>query len=79
MTANFHLTNNFTTDIPFQFGNSGDTPMVGDWDADGWDSAGVWRSATWYLRNAYITGRADIEVPYGSSTDKPRMGDWRWQ
>jgi hypothetical protein len=75
-----------THESAFPYGGApGDVPLAGDWDGDGkdtarvygLDSAGVWRSATWYLRKAYFAGEADITVLYGLTSDKHRPGDWR--
>jgi hypothetical protein len=52
----------------FYFGIPGDAPLIGDWDGDGIDTAGVHRpsNGTVYLRNSLTTGVADTTHP-----DKP--------
>jgi len=50
-------------DYSFVFGNPGDRPVVGDFDGDGVDSAGVYRGGSWYLRNSNSSGPHDIFIP----------------
>ena len=47
-------------DYFFSFGNPGDVPVVGDFDGDGIDTVGVYRSGNWYLRNSNSTGAHDL-------------------
>lgn len=54
----------------FRYGNSGDTPLIGDWDSSGSDSPAVVRGNTWYLRYS-TTGTADITSAYGNVGDIP--------
>ena len=44
----------------FSFGNLGDVPVVGDFDGDGIDTVGVYRSGSWYLRNSNSSGAHDL-------------------
>ena len=44
----------------FSFGNPGDVPVVGDFDGDGIDTVGVYRSGSWYLRNSNSSGAHDL-------------------
>lgn len=58
------------------YGNPGDYPLTGDWNGDGLDSVGVYRSGVFYLRNSNSTGFADIVIPFGNPGDQPIAGDW---
>lgn len=62
----------------FEFGNSGDTPFIGDFDGDGVDTVGLYRRSTGfvYFRNALTTGIADSEFFYGDAGDQILAGDW---
>jgi hypothetical protein len=44
----------------FQYGAPRDIPLAGDFDANGVDSAGIYRSGTFYLRNSNSAGVADL-------------------
>ena len=65
-------------DFSFVYGNSGDTPIAGDWDGDGTDTIGVYRPATGQIlqRNSNSAGPADNTFQYGSPGDAYVMGDW---
>jgi hypothetical protein len=60
-------------------GESGDIPLIGDWDGDGFTEIGVFRPAnlTWYL-DKDIDGTPDIEFQFAGMTasDIPIVGDW---
>jgi hypothetical protein len=60
------------------FGIAGDRPVVGDWNGDGTETIGVYRSpsATFYLVNSNVFGSTPIVVLYGSPGDNPLPGDW---
>ena len=60
----------------FYYGKSGDTPVIGDWDGDGNDTAGIFRDNTgqWYLASS--SGSTYKTFFYGSSGDTPIIGDW---
>jgi len=60
----------------FGFGNSGDTPLWGDWNGDGTPSIGVYRPSnrTFYLSNDNKT--AAIVVTIGNTGDLPVAGDF---
>src|SRR4051812_27394845 len=64
-----------TTDVAYQFGNSGiDQAIAGDWDGDGKDGIGLFRqsSGEWFLVNrpSGNVGSWDIYVQtYGISGD----------
>lgn len=44
----------------FQYGAPGDQPLAGDYDGNGFDSVGIYRSGTFYLRNSNSSGVADV-------------------
>jgi hypothetical protein len=62
--------------IVFDYGDTGDFPIVGDWNGDGVDTPGVVRGAMWYLRNSNTSGVADLTFMYGNPGDNPFAGDW---
>jgi Tol biopolymer transport system component len=63
---------------PFDYGNPGDIPFVGDWDCDGEDTPGLFRpsDAFAYLRNTNTTGIADTRFFFGNPDDVPLAGDF---
>ena len=63
-------------DVAFTYGNTGDTPIMGDWNGDGEQTPGVVRGITWFLRNSNSTGVADEVLQYGNPGDKVVVGDW---
>ncbi len=65
-------------DYSFTFGNPGDTPFVGDFDADGMDTIGLHRASTGYvyLRNSNATGVADNQFFFGNPGDLFVAADW---
>lgn len=65
-------------DSSFSFGNPGDQPFVGDFDGDGIDTVGMFRSAsaTVYLKNSNGAGSADVAFPIGIPGDRALAGDW---
>lgn len=83
-TATFYLRNSNTTgdaDYTFQYGNPGDTAVMGDWTGKGWYTPGVVRADAngtlwWYLRNSNGSGGADITLAFGNYGDIPVVGDW---
>jgi hypothetical protein len=67
--------------IAFAFGNSGDRPLVGDWDGDGVVSRGVVRerpgfAPQWFLSDAVTGGGPLIAFAFGNPGDAPLVGDW---
>jgi hypothetical protein len=68
--------------ITFNYGpgNSGWTPIAGDWDGDARDTIGLYdpTGSAFYLRNSNDTGYANVTFGYGpaSSGWKPIVGDW---
>lgn len=56
---------------------SGDKPVVGDWDGNGKDDAGIYRNGRWYLRSsAEVQGSIVASFAYGTSIDVPVAGSW---
>ncbi len=64
--------------LRFFFGNPGDTPVMGDWDCDGIDTPGLFRTsdAFAYLSNANRSQVADIRFFFGDPSDLPLAGDF---
>ena len=72
-----------TTDSCFDFGVSGDLPVVGDWNGAGADKIGVFRPSLgqWFLDlngNGKWDGSPSDTIlgPFGSLGDLPVVGDW---
>ena len=67
-----------SADTSFLFGDSGDTPFAGDFDGDGLDTFGLYRttSGLMYYRNSLTTGIADYQFYYGDPGDRFVSGDW---
>jgi hypothetical protein len=65
-------------DLSFVFGDPSDIPLAGDWDGDGVDTIGVYRSSTaqFFLRNSNSAGEPDIVFAFGTAGDVPIVGDW---
>ena len=59
----------------FNYGNSNDFPVMGDWDGNGVDTPGVVQGNVWNLDNGYGTA-ADIVFGFGVATDTFIVGDW---
>lgn len=61
-------------------GNPGDVGLAGDWDGNGFDSAGVYRPSEghFYLSNVNGAGvtLSDIDFYFGNGNDLPFVGDW---
>jgi hypothetical protein len=62
----------------FRFGDSGDEPFPGDFDGDGDDEIGAYRSRTGliYLRLELAAGAADQTLYFGRPGDRFLAGDW---
>jgi hypothetical protein len=62
----------------YDFGNSGDSPFVGDFDGDGIDTIGLHRRSTGFVffRNSLSAGDADKSFFYGDTGDQILVGDW---
>ncbi len=65
-----------TTD--YLFGNIGDIPFVGDFNGNGVDTFGLYRTASglMYLRNQHTQGNAHVQFYYGNPGDRFVAGDW---
>ncbi len=63
--------------VRFTYGNPGDVPVVGDWDGDGDQTAGMYRQSDgfFYARNSNTTGIADVECFAGDPDDVAIAGD----
>ncbi len=63
------------------FGAQFDTPVVGDFNGDGWDEIGIFRNGRFFLDqngNGRWDGQGggDRLVRFGGAGDKPVVGDW---
>lgn len=61
------------------FGLDGDQPVVGDWNGDGLDEIGVFRSGAWWYLDANADGTfttGDQIANFGLSDDIPVVGRW---
>jgi dipeptidyl aminopeptidase/acylaminoacyl peptidase len=65
-------------DYSFVFGNPGDKPVAGDWDADGITEVGLHRESTgfFYYRTSLDTGIASGAFYFGDPGDRFVAGDW---
>jgi hypothetical protein len=65
-------------EFSFIFGNPGDKPFVGDFNADGTDTIGLHRETTGlvYFRQTNTQGIADSEFIFGNPADRFVAGDW---
>jgi hypothetical protein len=63
-------------DFSFGYGDSGDKPLLCDWNGDGVKTPGVFRDGWFYVRNSVSTGTANASFPYGNAGDIPLCGDW---
>ena len=65
-------------EFSYIFGNPGDKPFVGDFDADGFDTVGLHRESTGfvYFRNTHTFGVADNSFFFGIPNDRLVAGDW---
>jgi hypothetical protein len=64
--------------VPFYFGNPGDTPFMGDWNNTGEDTPGLFRRSDGfaYLRFSNTQGAADWTYFFGNPSDVPLVGDF---
>lgn len=75
----FMLRNSTLSGLPdtyVLYGESGDVPLVGDWDGNGSDTPGIFRDGIFMLKNDNTNGLPDIFAQYGLGTDQPVVGDW---
>ena len=65
-------------DYSYYFGNPGDAPFMGDWNADGIDTPGLRRNSDGfvYLRHSNTQGPGQVGYSYGNSGDLVFTGDW---
>jgi hypothetical protein len=65
-------------DLDYIFGNPGDKPFMGDFDADGIDTPGLHRESTGlvYYRNTNSEGAADAAFLFGDPGDRLVANDW---
>ncbi len=65
-------------DFNYVFGNPGDNPFVGDFDADLVDEVGLHRESTGlvYFRLTHSQGNADRQFIFGDPGDKIVSADW---
>lgn len=60
------------------WGQTGDIPVVGDWNGDGRAKVGVFRNGVWWLdvngNGSWDTG--DRTVLWGQAGDLPVYGNW---
>ncbi|MBB3086140.1 SpoIID/LytB domain-containing protein [Geodermatophilus sabuli] len=58
------------------FGQPGDVPVSCDWDGDGVDTLGIFRTGVFHITNAAGSGRAEATFGFGQAGDQPVCGDW---
>jgi len=77
-TGEWHLRGADTDVTSFLFGNPGDSPFMGDWDCDGFDTPGMYRQSNGfaYLRNSNTQRVADVSFYFGNPNDIPLAGDF---
>ena len=77
-TGGWHLRGQGGAVASFFYGNPGDVPFMGDWNCDGIDTPGLFRTsdAFAYLRNSNTQGIADIRFFFGNPSDIPLAGDF---
>ncbi|MCL1898987.1 MAG: hypothetical protein FWG11_00440 [Promicromonosporaceae bacterium] len=72
------LSNNSTglgTHHRFNFGSTGDTALVGDWNGNGRDTISVWREGQFFINNGLGDARPTPFI-FGRATDEPIAGNW---
>jgi subtilisin family serine protease len=78
----FSLRNTNTSgaaDITAVFGGDpSDLPIVGDWNADGVDTVGVYRNSTgvFFLSNSNTSPAVNVSLVFGNPSDTPLHGHW---
>lgn len=62
----------------FTYGDTGDTPLMGDWDCDGIETVGLWRPSgpRVFLRNSNSAGDAVVDYNYRYDGAVPIVGDF---
>jgi hypothetical protein len=74
------------TNVTINFGQPGDLPVTGDWNADGFDTIGVFRpgAGQFFLNNDQLSTltvptlnlQPQVTVNFGIAGDQPMAGDW---
>ncbi|MBN2579059.1 MAG: carboxypeptidase regulatory-like domain-containing protein [Pirellulales bacterium] len=61
-----------------RFGLPGAIPIIGDWDGDGIDEAGVFYDGNWFfdLNGDGVWDENDLWAKLGDAEDQPVVGDW---
>lgn len=80
--STFYLRNQNSTgptDFTLALGGSGDMPAAGDWNGDGVDTIGIYRSSSgrFFLKDSNLPS-APIAYSFllGTTGDRPMVGDW---
>ncbi|QUW01563.1 FG-GAP repeat protein [Chloracidobacterium sp. MS 40/45] len=63
-------------DIAVPLGQTGDQPVVGDWDGDGRTTVALFRAGQFLIRNENTGGAPVTTVTFGQAGDIPVAGDW---
>src|SRR5205814_3567859 len=77
-TPTWFLRNALTTgiaDSQFNLGMAGDRVLACDWNGDGIDTPGIFRSGVWYITDQLSAGGVR-SFTYGTGHDIPLCGDW---
>jgi len=76
----FYLRNSNTGGVAntnFNYGQTGDIPLVGDWDEDEIDTAGIFRNGLFALASDNTDGGGNVNYfTFGQAGDVPVDGDW---
>jgi hypothetical protein len=64
--------------ITYNYGRSGDIPVVADWNGNGQDTISIVRDGTWHINERLSGGASARSFTYGRVTrgDVPVAGDW---
>jgi hypothetical protein len=57
--------NSSATSLNFGANEGGWMPVVGDWDANGIDSLGLYQNGIWKIRNTNSSGAPDYNFSFG--------------
>ncbi|MDO4242229.1 MAG: hypothetical protein Q4C85_00435 [Actinomyces sp.] len=77
--CSFYLANSWRSggaDIAFAVGGTSATALMGDWDGDGTDTAGLRRTNAFTLLSANRTCAPAAGLAYGRAWDTVLVGDW---
>ena len=59
------------------YGQTGDMPVIGDWNGDGLDTVGIFRNGEFFLASNNSDGGGTVNaLGYGQTGDMPVIGDW---